>query len=656
MSSLNESYLLSVIKTAAVIFRALPFGLSLWMARVVGGTGYYLLPKKRAVVYANLRIVFAGRKTPQEIRRTAKNVFINFAQSFVELFCLPKIKRLGFQHFVRLEGREHIEQALAKGKGVIFLALHSGSWELGSMVNGLCGHSYNVVANLQTREPELNDLLNEYRIIAGAKVIAAGVATREIIRALRNNEIVSLVLDQGGKDGVAVKFLGKTASMSTGAVRIGLKYGVPVCPAWIVRTSHTRHCLRIFPSLDLCAHEDMDKGLLEATRRAAQHFECLIYEHPDEYMWFYKVFKYSTESRVLILGDDKTGHARQSQAAAQILTRSLAAHGKSVEERLVPVHFKSVGAEKMFRFYAFFAQAFKFLVREEVLQFFLTTEAYHALTAYSADFIISCGSTAGSMNFFLSRCYGAKSICLLKAGLVSWDQFHLVIVPEHDRPSVSKNARLVTTKAALNLITPEYLKEQSAQLLNHYSHLKSNVRPKIGVLLGGDTKGIAFDEAQIRLLLRQLKEAAAHFNADIVLTTSRRTSPAIDDLAAKELKGFERCPLCIIANSQDIPSAVGGILGISDIVIVSGESISMVSEAVCSGKRTIVFSPAGDYPNGRALTKYDHFVLGLNEGGFLLACAVKDLSTAIHSVMRNKLTFKALNDRAAVQSAIEEII
>ena len=657
MSSSNESFLLSVIKIAAVVFRALPFALSFGFARAVGKLGYYLLPKKRAVVYANLRTVFAGRKTPGEIRRIAKGVFSNFAQSFVELLCLPKIKNLGPGHFVRLEGTENIAQALARAKGVIFLAVHSGNWELASVAGSLYGHPYNVVANVQPKKPQLDDLLNEYRALAGAKVIAPGAATRDIIRALQNNEIVSLVLDQGGKEGVAVKFLGKTASMSTGAIRLGLKYGVPICPVWIVREGHTRHCLKFFPPLDFCAQEDTDQGLIAATRTAAGHFEGLIYEHPGEYMWFYKVFKYSTQSRVLVLDDERTGHARQSQAAAQILKSALLARGKIVEEQTVPVHFKSVWAARFFHLYAFLARIFPFLRREEGLEVFLTQETYQALMAYNADFIISCGSKAGGVNFLLSRCCGAKAICLLKAGLISWDQFHLVIIPQHDRPVVSIKTRVVLTKAALNLITPEYLKNQSGQLLDHYSHLKGNVRVKIGVLLGGDAKGIVFTEARMRLLLRQLKEASAHFNADILLTTSRRTPPAIDALAARELKNFQRCPLCIIANNgQNIPEAVGGILGLSDILIVSGESISMVSEAVCSGKRTIVFSPAGDYSKNRPLTKYDRFVLGLNEGGFLLACAIKDLSTALSDVMRNKFVFQTFDDRAAVRCAIEEMI
>ena len=145
-----------------------------------------------------------------------------------------------------------------------------------------------------------------------------------------------------------------------------------------------------------------------------------------------------------------------------------------------------------------------------------------------------------------------------------------------------------------NLINAAYLKEQSEGLIKHYSHLKGNVRTKFGVLIGGDTKGVKFDEDQIRELIDQIKEAALHYNADILLTTSRRTPAAIEQIIVKELKNFERCSLCIIANQRNIPEAVGGILGLSDLVIVSGESISMVSEALSSGKAPLCFLRTGN--------------------------------------------------------------
>lgn len=655
MSSSTESLLLSVIKAAAAFFQAMPMGAALWIARQAGRIGYYAAPKKRAVVYLNLKTVFAGRKSPTEIRRIARETFPNFTQGFVEILCLPKIKRMGFERLVRLQGKENIAAAMQKGKGLIFLAMHSGSWELASVVGSLSGYPYNVVANLQPKTPKIDELLNEYRRIVGAKVIASGVATRGIIRALQNNEIVSLVLDQGGKDGTVVKFLGKTASMSTGAVRLGLKYGTPVCPVWITREGNARHCLTFYPPLDFSGIEDTPQGLVEATRKAAAHFEGLIYARPEEYLWFYKVFKYSDEANVLVLDDRKTGHLRQSQAVAQVLQDCLAGRGKKAPLTTMAVDFKSPRAARAFALYVFLAQAFRFLLRENALGLFLTPASHQALIGSRPDFIISCGSSAGGMNFFLKSCWKARAICVLKPGAVSWERFDLVIAPEHDRPPRPLRTKMVLTKAALNLITPEYLQEQAGQLAGRYPRLKDNARAKIGLLLGGDTKGVVFTEEQARVLIRQVKEAAQRFDADILVTTSRRTSAAVDALVAKEFKGFQRCPLCIIVNEHNVPEAIGGILGLSGLLLVSGESISMVSEAVCSGKKTVVFSPSGDY--GRpAANKYDRFVLGLHGNKSVLACAIKDLSAAIADMLGNKFIPQVPDDRGALRQAIEGIL
>lgn len=654
MRSSNESYLLSLIKLAARGFMLLPFQVALLIARIFGRMAYFILSKKRRVIYANLKTVFCERKDPKELRRITKMVFINLTQSVVELLYLPKMKRMGFQNFVKVEGFEFVDKALEKGNGVIYLAVHSGNWELASVV-GSEKCPYNIVANIQEKAPQLNELLNDYRRIAGAKVIAPGSATRDIIRALKKNEAVTLVLDQGGRDGTVVKFLGKTASMSTGAIRLGLKYDIPICAALMSRVGPGRHQLKFVPALDMSTIDENEINVVKATRQASKHFEELIDAHPEEYMWFYKIFKYTNEPHVLILDDGRTGHLRQSQATAQILKVALAARGKTVVERTVSVHFKTRLLLRTYSLYAFFAQFLPFLRREDIFKRFLSKESYDTLMSFKADFIISCGSSVGGVNFLLSHCHLAKSICLLKAGLVSWNKFDLAIIPSHDEAPKFLKTKLAVTKAALNLITPEYLKEQGGLLLNRYAHLKNNARTKIGVLLGGDTKGVVFDEGQIRSFLRQLKDAAQHFNADILITTSRRTSTVIDSLVQRELKGFDRCALCIIANENNIPEAVGGIASLSDLLIVSGESISMVSEAVCSGKRTIVFSPVGTYAANPS-SKYDRFVLSLSEQGFLIATSIKDLSVNITDILRNKIILKNLDDRAIVRKAIEGII
>jgi Kdo2-lipid IVA lauroyltransferase/acyltransferase len=655
MNSLKKSFLFASVKIAAFLFMLLPIGVSLWLGRCLGLIGYHFLYKKRRVVYANLKTVFAAERSPSQIQALTRQVFMNFVQSAVEFICLPKIKRLGFDKFVDLQDMENIDRASALGKGVILLAFHSGSWELASVVGGVTKRTYHVVANDQSKIPQLDTMLNEYRSIAGAHVITAGIATKGIIKVIRDNEIVSLVLDQGGKTGVVVPFLGKTASMSTGAIRLALKYGCAVCPVWIERGSDGKHTLRYFPAMSLITTGDIEKDISVNVAKAANHFERLLREHPADYMWFYKVFKYSNQSRILIVDDGRTGHLRQSQALSQHLREVLKKKGKSVEENVLSLKWRGPSAISCFSFYVFLAQYLVFLRREDCLRFFLTDVSFNDVMKYKADFVISCGSQGAGINFILSQNHLAKSISILTPGLVSQERFTMVVLPEHDKPRIPQRARMVIPKVSPNLINASYLKEQSEGLIKYYSHLKGSVRTKFGVLIGGNANGVKFDEAQIRELIDQIKEAAVHYNADILLTTSRRTPVEIEQLIAKELKNFERCSLCIIANQRNIPEAVGGILGLSDLVIVSGESISMVSEALSSGRRTIVFSPHGQYRD-KPRDKYEDFVLKLNDQGYLMVTSVYDMKAKITQLLSRKITLKTLDDQRIIQSGLEAIV
>ncbi len=655
MNSYKKSLLFACVKTAAFVFMLLPMKLSLWIGRLLGRLGYYVLSKKRKVVYANLKTVFGKDHSPAAIRLLSKKIFINFIQSVVELLCLPKIKRMGFDNFVTLQGKENIDLALANGKGVIFLAIHSGSWELASIIGGVTKGAYHIVANEQPKFPQLDKMLNEYRTIAGAHVITTGVATKEIVRAMQRNEIVSLVLDQGGRTGKVVPFLGKTASLSTGAMRLALKYGCAVCPVWIERGGNGKHVLTVYPPLAMSVTGELEEDIRLNVIKAAEHFEGMLKEKPAEYMWFYKVFKYSDQSRVLIIDDGRMGHLRQSQALNRNLEVVLKKKGKSVTENTVTLQWRSPLMPKLFSFYAFLSQYFNVLKREDNLKWFLTLSSYKELMTYKADYVISCGSQAAGINFILSHAHMAKSISILSPGLLSQERFTVVVMPQHDNPKITRWGHLIKTRVSPNLINAHYLRTQAEGLTRHFSHLKGNVRAKFGVLLGGDTKGVKFNEAQIREMVDQLKQAALHYNADILITTSRRTPAAIEQIILKELKGFERCSLCIIANQRNVPEAVGGILGLSDLVIVSGESISMVSEALSSGKRTIVFSPHGQYGE-KPRDKYEDFVLKLNEQGYLMVTSVYDMKAKITQLQNYKISLKTLDDQGIIQSGLEAVV
>jgi KDO2-lipid IV(A) lauroyltransferase len=658
MNSLTESLIYYTVKAIAFLVQLLPAGAVLGLGRTVGWLGYHLSSTKRKwIAYNNLRIAFCETKSDAEIRGVLRKCYEHYGQNIVEILRLPLLSRVGYQKTTSLDGEEHIREALARGKGLILLAVHTGNWELGNLTGSMLGYPYNLVANPQKRASKLDELLNSYRAAAGCKLILPGSGTREVIRMLKANEVVTLVADQGGADGQLTDFLGRQASMSTGAIRLALKYGVPICLIDIYRENNGRHRLTVDKPLELIRTGKEQDDVAANLAVIVKQFEARIRKHPHEYMWFYKIWKYSQNVNLVILDDGRTGHLRQSQALSLSIAQALAARGKTVREYTVQVSFRSEFMKDLCALTGFLGQYFPSLRSTAVLQCFLTAESFKCLTAKKADYFLSCGSSVASVHFLSTPWQMARSVVILKPGLLSLRGFDLVVLPQHDMPAViPTKTRIAITRAAPNLITDKYLKDQTELLLKRYSHLKNSYRTKIGVLVGGNTKGVEFTESAIKIIIHQIKEVAQQLNADILLTTSRRTPENVEQALWRELKKFDRCALLVSATQSNVPEAVGGILGLADYVVVSGESISMVSEAISSGKKTVVFKVGNLALTEIGKTKYERFVDKLNEQGYLIACPGKDVGQALYNVMRDKIRFKPLNDRDVIKKAVEQII
>lgn len=124
----------------------------------------------------------------------------------------------------------------------------------------------------------------------------------------------------------------------------------------------------------------------------------------------------------------------------------------------------------------------------------------------------------------------------------------------------------------------------------------------------------------------------------------------------RQWKGNAAHPLLILAGRDDIPEAVGGILGLSDIVVVSGDSISMISEAASSGKKTIVF-PVGDGLNFAGKKhKHNRFIDRLHDQGYILACRPGEIRQSICDLAGNRIQMKKLDDHAVVLEGVSKVI
>ncbi len=170
--------------------------------------------------------------------------------------------------------------------------------------------------------------------------------------------------------------------------------------------------------------------------------------------------------------------------------------------------------------------------------------------------------------------------------------FDLVVVPAHDRLS---GPNVLTTRGALHRVTRAKLDQAAAQFAAALAELP---RPLVTVSIGGPNSAYRMTPVEIGRLCAGLRALAVASGAGFAVTASRRTGDA--NIAALR-RGLADVPHTLWDGQGAGENPYFGYLGLADAIIVTGDSVNMVTEACAAGKPVYVF----DLPGGSV--KFDMF-------------------------------------------------
>lgn len=226
--------------------------------------------------------------TPEAI---ARQVFCSMGRSLVEVCRFYHRRGGGIISRLEIRGREHFDEAVAKGKGVIFLTGHCGNWELMALAyNHFFNSTMSVVARHQNN-PYLHSMVEKMRSSYNNRVIYKDNAIRNIIGVLRKNGVVGMLLDQSvlPEEGCLISFLGRKAWASKAPVVIARKTGAAVLPAFVHREGD-RHVCQIHPIIQF-EDDPSDSGIVRDVQRYSAAIEQFIVEHPTDWYWVHRRWK-----------------------------------------------------------------------------------------------------------------------------------------------------------------------------------------------------------------------------------------------------------------------------------------------------------------------------------------------------------------------------
>lgn len=231
------------------IMAGMPLWLGYTLADLLTELHYRCFPSRRHAALANLAVALP-RATRRERTRVARSMMRSYNRMMFEFFRLPHLSREELWQSVEVVGRERLEQAVARGRGVVFTSTHIGNWELGAVLVAHWGYTLHAVAGVQITR-WFTGAVRETKSELAVHTISPEDGFRRLLRVLEHGDLVALMVDGDiYSHGTPVEFFGRETHLPAGPGVLAQRSGALILPAYCERLARGRFRLQIDPPLD----------------------------------------------------------------------------------------------------------------------------------------------------------------------------------------------------------------------------------------------------------------------------------------------------------------------------------------------------------------------------------------------------------------------
>jgi KDO2-lipid IV(A) lauroyltransferase len=282
------------LRVFVAIIRLLPLNIAMLLVKSIANVIYLFDSKHRKVADGNLRNAYGEDLSDLLRKKIIRLNYQHLASVGVDFIKMPQIVNASnWQKYIEAEGVEFAREALKEGKGIIFVAGHVGNWEVAGCGFEFFFHPVHSIAK-HMKNPFVDKFFTSLRENGNQKIIFKEKAAREMIRVLKNNKILGILVDQNArKNSIFVDFFGQKAATTRVVATLSLKTGAPIIMAFLRRSDSRRYKFKISMSKPIQIEKtgDLEKDILNLTQRYTTIIESRIREHPHEWMWMHRRWK-----------------------------------------------------------------------------------------------------------------------------------------------------------------------------------------------------------------------------------------------------------------------------------------------------------------------------------------------------------------------------
>ncbi|MBI2865222.1 MAG: lysophospholipid acyltransferase family protein [Chloroflexi bacterium] len=275
-----------LFRLCAFAARRVPRTLGYRMASLVADLIYLVWREKRDITIENMTHVVGANGGPDAAKRLARESLRNYGKYLVDFVRFPGLKREEIVRSVTFNDWEHFDRALQHGKGMLFVGVHMGNWDLGAAFVAVRDYPLNVIAETFAH-PKLNHHVQGTRSALGLRVIPMEQAARRILRVLRQNEMLAILIDRPSPDdGVPVRFFDSLANVPAGVATIALRTGARIVPGCLVRQKDNSYLAIAERHIEYDPVGDMTQDVQALTQQIMDRMESMVRQYPDQWYMF----------------------------------------------------------------------------------------------------------------------------------------------------------------------------------------------------------------------------------------------------------------------------------------------------------------------------------------------------------------------------------
>jgi KDO2-lipid IV(A) lauroyltransferase len=259
--------------------------------RSIGTLGFHVLARYRNRALANIAIAFPDWDEKRK-RDTVHAMFRELGASTFELGWLSNLDRETLSETTEIHGQQHIDAALAGGRGALIFTAHCGNWEWLAATTALLGYPLTVL-HRERDEKDFNRIVARMHEQFGMRTIwrHSTAGALEMFRTLRGGGLLAFLIDQNIRtESVKVPFFGKPALTPIGPAKLAVRAEAPVMICFIERRNG-KQIVTYHPPTPTTRDSDPVAITANLTAAIEQH----IREVPEQWVWFHPRWKERTK-------------------------------------------------------------------------------------------------------------------------------------------------------------------------------------------------------------------------------------------------------------------------------------------------------------------------------------------------------------------------